>query len=254
MSSIIMKGIVFTLSLMAVPGGGQMANLEETRLKTLTGWKVRIENKLVSPIVALHAIYTCPATTTNSRASIHFVMDTLFNYGYDKPIAPGDYFAFPLGGGFSECPGGIDAVLFADGSTLGDPLAVNDIYERRRGVYKGIAVAKDELAMVASGDEPPATAITKLKEQSRVFSQKRNFTIAERDGEMYALALTIGLIEDQHDWSVPSDSTAKRQPRIEELMDARKIPRHQAHATIISNKLEEWASELKSNLDPHATR
>jgi hypothetical protein len=102
----------------------QLPDVAQARLHTLEVWKIRVENRYAAPIVAMHLSVRCPTTSEYARFEYHYQYDHLFNYGHDKPVAPGAFFGMPLPSAAADCDGGLDAVVFADGHSNGDPEAV----------------------------------------------------------------------------------------------------------------------------------
>jgi hypothetical protein len=228
----------------------QLPDLAQTRLHTLGGWKLRIENRYSAPIVAMYISYKCPATAEHARYGYAFRYDHLLHYGGDPPIAPGRFLGNTLPTTAGDCDGGVEAVVFADGHSDGDPEAVQDIYRRRVGVSEGIAFSLPLIEQVSLAGAKPADIAKTLRDKSKTDSLDTSKSSAEKEGERYVLAWVAWLLEKQHDFWVPSDVLPGNQPGIEEIMQARGITREQAHGMVLKRELEEWNADLQGNLDP----
>jgi hypothetical protein len=240
---------VLILSSFAAAQQTQLPDVTQTRLHTLDGWKIRVENRYSSPIVAMHLSINCPTTAGHSRFGYQFQYDHLFNYGADPSVAPGAFFGLPLPNSAADCDGGLDAVIFANGHSNGAPEAVQDIYRRRKGVATGLAFAMPLVEQVSLAKLNPVDVAKTLRDKSKTQSLDANKSSAERMGEMNVLTLTAVLLERQHDWLIPSDGTPRRQPGIEETMRLRGVTHEQAHGIVLMGKLEEWNADLQDNLD-----
>jgi hypothetical protein len=227
----------------------QLPDVTQTRLHTGEGWNIRVENRYTSPIVAMHESINCPTAAEYYRF-YQFQFDHLFNYGHDRPVAPGGFVGMPLPSTAADCDGGLDAVVFADGHSSGAPEAVKDIYRRRQGTAEGLAFALPLVENVSLAKSSPADAAKTLRDKSRTESLDASKSSAERLGERNALTLTAWLLEKQHNWLVPSDAAPQKQPGIEETMQLRGVTHEQAHAIVLKRKLEEWKFDLQGNLDP----
>jgi hypothetical protein len=237
---------VLLLSSFTLAQQTQLPDVAQARLHTTPeAWEVRVENRYSSPIVAMHLSINCPSTPKHARFGFQHQFDHLFNYGADKPLAPGAFYAMSIPSAAADCDGGLDAVVFADGHSNGDPEAVQDIYRRRRGISEALAFALPLLEKVSRQESNPANVAKTLRDKDKTESLDASKSSAERLGERYVLTLTAVLLERQHDWLVPSDA---RQPGIEEIMQLRSVTHEQAHAIVLKRKLEEWKFDLQGNL------
>jgi hypothetical protein len=240
---------VLILSSFAAAQQTQLPDVTQTRLHTLEGWKIRVENRYSSPIVAMHLSINCPTTSEHARFGYQYQIDHLFNYGSDKPVAPGAFFPISIPSAAADCDGGLDAVVFADGHSNGDPEAVQDIYLRRRGVSEGISFSLPLVEQVSHQGSKPVDVAKTLRDKAKTESLDASKSTAERLGERYALNSIAWLLEKQEAWLVPSDAAPQKQPGIEETMQLRGVTHEQAHAIVLKRKLEEWNFDLQGNLD-----
>ena len=223
----------------------QPVSIPETRIETVDGWKVHVENNTKSSVVALHATFRCPATPSHQAGELEFVMDPLYNYGSDRPIPAGEPYEFKIPHGW-ECPGGVDAVLYADGHSEGDPAAVEILFQQRVGVSEAIDLSTKVLDQVSHSTVQPTEAASQLKAMSKRVSLNESKSVGERQGEMYVFTVVAGLLTRQNNWRVPSDLRERNQPSIEDTMKVRGVLRQQAHAIVINSKLQEWSLDLKN--------
>jgi len=230
--------------------GPQLAGIVETRLQSFNGWKVQVENREKTPIVALHATFRCPAGNGHGRSDVGFRYDELSNYGSDNPIGPGAFYAFLISSQTATCPGGVDAAIFADGHSVGDPTEVAEIYQRRLGAYEAVAHCREQVNRIASQTSRAIDISAELRAQSTAVSQDQSKPAAEREGSMFAFSLVSAILDSQDEWQVPSDPNASHQTSIEMTMRERGMPREQAHATVLVTKLDKWRAGLESHLHP----
>lgn len=226
----------------------QVAGVSEEKMQTLSGWKVRIENLDPNGLVAFTHVTKCPADDTHRRSEMAYRFDPLFNYGSDKTIEPGAFHGFSISPQVSDCPGGIVAAIFSDGHSVGDPEAIKDIYRRRLGAQTAIAYALPFLEKMSSGELLPVDVQKQLREHTGKVSLDESKLIAERQGETYVYGLLISCLNVQRAWKVPSDSAAKKQPGIEEVMKVRNLPLPQALGVVLHRKLAEWNDDLQGNI------
>jgi hypothetical protein len=244
--------LLLVCSFASAQGTLQLPDIGQSTSHTLEGWKIRVDNQYTASIVAIHVYLRCPTTAEHARFGYQFQYDHLFNYGSDKPIAPGGFVELPLPKAPTDCAGGLDAVVFADGHTNGDPEAVQDIYRRRRGIAEALSFALPLVGQVALTKLEPGEAAKALRDKSKTESLDSSKSGSERLGERYVLLLVARLLEKQHDLLVPSDSTPKKQAGIDETMQTRQMTSEEAHATVLKRKLEEWESDLQGKLGPQA--
>lgn len=217
-------------------------------------WQEVIENRGSSSIVALHASFKCPLRSKTgkkvaSQSLNAYERDTLVNYGAARNVPPGGIVEL-LVQDPSECSGGVDAVIFTDGHSEGDPHWVNEMYQRRRGVYNGLTEALQLLGTIANQGGNPADVADSV--HRRIDSIMRNKTIAfeERLGQRQFYTEFESLLRSQMDLAVPSNATPYRQPSITDVAQINGIPMEQAHAIVISKKFQEWQADLEGNLEP----
>ena len=227
-----------------------LTNVIESQLNTLHGWKDRVENHDPHAIVALHLTITCPPQDGFGRSEYVSTMDPLVNWGLDHPIESGGNLAIDIPAPRVGCGGGIDAVVFSDAHSTGDPEAIRDIYRRRLGMSEGIALSLPFLDQISSSEAHAADVANTLAAISKKRSRDLTRPDAEGSGEFYMLGVVVSFLRSQHGWIVPSDRTAARKPGIEETMTSLGIPREQAHAIVLKRKLEEWNADLEGHLQP----
>jgi hypothetical protein len=229
----------------------QLAGIVERRLQSFNGWQVQVENREKTPIVALHATFRCPSENNHGRSDVGFRYDALANnYGSDSPIGAGAFYAFSLSSQTATCPGGIDAVIFGDGHSVGDPTEVAEIYQRRVGAYEAVVLCREQVNRVASKSSKAIDASAELRARSMAVSQDPSKPGAEREGSMFAFSLVSAILDSQDEWQVPSDATVGNQNSIESTMRERGMPKEQAHAKVLVVKLDRWIADLESHLHP----
>ena len=229
-------------------------------------WREIIENHGASPITALHATFRCRSALNVAQYDLTPLHDSLENYGHDFPIPPSGSIEISAADP-SVCPGGVDAVIFADGRSEGDPRQVKDIYLARRGIYEELDEIIAQFSSIAMQGEAPQQALDVIEKRSKSLSVQNNSDIGNlagfglyagpepRDpseflGRMWALSVAELRLKYQSNWQTPSDFTANRQPSIEKVMETEHVPRTQAQAIIVGKKLQEWKADLQGNTEP----
>jgi hypothetical protein len=253
--------VLLTVPLLAFIVRAQITSIKETGVthsgKLGTVWQEVIENHGSSAIVALHATYKCPMKSKSGRSVashglIAYERDSLVNYSSARNVPPGGVVGL-LAQDPSECSGGVDAVIFSDGHNEGDPDWVNEMYQRRRGVYDGITAALQLLDTIANQGANPADVADSVHRRTNSMMHDQTIAFEERLGQRQFYTGFESLLRSQMDLAVPSDSTS-HQPRIEEVAKINGIPREQAHAIVISKKYQEWKAALEGNLEPPAAK
>jgi hypothetical protein len=237
--------LLLTASCSAV---AQLTVLPERQIQTAVGVRDQIENRSRATILAFHTTFRCPKTASHSKANMEFMFDSLVNFGPYKPISPGDAFSYPMQPWAVGCPGGVDAVIFGDGSSLGDSKQVAFMQDNERGVFEGLTFAEPLVATVGSGGADPNQVAVQLHSQIEKWRSDSSRSTAEGLGAMFSLGVTAHLLETQTNLHVPSDSTTNQKPTVETLAAAQKIPMQQAHAQVLGLKLNEWSSALKEHV------
>ncbi len=143
-----------------------------TRLAPLPAGRVQltITNNSQQPITAF-AIYTVFGPQARSIR----IVDSLINRGFDREVMPGDTQRFVFGGvvrlGVAVPPQKItlEAAVFADGSTFGDPQWIQAITRNRKTVYQNYATALRELQSARASKQTRGQIVgrfTALKEEA----------------------------------------------------------------------------------------
>jgi hypothetical protein len=212
-------------------------------------WRIAVENHDTRSIVAAQATFHCPATGYYKEIAYTSFHDSLAHYGSDTDIPPGSSFELTANDP-SSCSGKVDAVVFSDGHSEGDPQAIQEIYMRRRGVYEALSEITAHVDRVANQEETPQNVTDFLTSRDKSNGTNQSIDIRERNGMSMALGMAKMLLMSPGDMRVPSDSTANRQPGTLAVMKEMHITREQAHAIVLSRKLGEWSDALKDHLEP----
>jgi hypothetical protein len=255
---------LLALSFMSLSVQAQITSVKESSA-TQSGslgntWQEAIENHGSSSIVALRTAFRCLLKSKRKQkfalqGIVVNVRDAL-GESYSRSVRP-----IPPGGAVdlsaqdpSQCSGGVDAVIFSDGHSEGDPDSVSALYQRRRGIYSGLTEALQLLDTIANHGANPKDVADIASRRSDSVGRDQTVDIEERMGQRQLYTRLESLLRSQMDMGVPSDSTPYRQPSIEEVAKANGIPREQAHAIVISKKFQEWKADLEGNLEPLAAK
>jgi hypothetical protein len=245
------------LALTLVPGCGvaQVPSIHESgvfdsgkRAGTLSGppaifWEDTVENRGSSSLVAFHATFRCP------RSKTLFDYDYFFRFGSDFNIPPAGSVEI-IAADPDQCPGGVDAAIFSDGHTEGDPEEVSAIYGRRRGTYEGLGESIKLLSAIAAQEKTPQQVIDIFESECHRLARDQTRDGYERMGMLLLYSqLKVTLRDPQGTIRAPSDKTA-RQPTSDEIVKAKNVSREQAQAMILTRKLNEWRADLEGNLNP----
>ena len=237
--------------LISQPTIAQVPSIKESELfQTGDGWhEIVVENQSASSIVALHAPLECVQADGSRHLDENGSMDSLYQFSSERDIPPGGSFTVKVHG-YSQCSGGVDAVIFSDGHSEGDSKQIDRIYDRRRGIYVGLEFAIPLLKGIASGEMNTQDVIALLERQSTSMSIDMSRSMADRSGEGWAYDLTLSTLRHQTSFRTRSDYTPNRQPLVDDLAKAKNISREQAVAIVVMNKLKEWHSELEGHTSP----
>ncbi|WP_260736795.1 hypothetical protein [Tunturiibacter lichenicola] len=206
-------------------------------------WKEVIENHGSSALVAFHATFHC-----GTKGNILYNHDPLFFYGRDKVISPEGSFEIEAADP-SECPGCIDAAIFSDGHTEGDPFEVDAIFQRRRGTYEAIASALTLLDDMAANKRTALQVQSSFSDLEASAYKDRTLNGPERVGMRILFErLRLTLKTNQGVVITPSDKTVGRQPTYNEIAAKQNISMEQAQAIVIAKKLQEWRADLEGSL------
>jgi hypothetical protein len=170
--------------------GSAAAQLKTIEIKTDTatngGLHVRVMNLNSIPLEAFQATYRC------SSGGEQVIFDALFNRHHDLPIPPSGSYAFDTSPHFVSCKGGIEAVLFADGSSEGDTDKVQEIFLRREALARGFSLVQtivknadtagltnDQLKEKLSSEKDGLTGESSRKNMDERLGLAKAFEIAE---------------------------------------------------------------------------
>jgi hypothetical protein len=212
-------------------------------------WQEVIENHGSSAIIAFNAPFRCPRPGGGwvEATSLH---DSLARVDMASPIPPGGSWQIDAADPKS-CPGGVDAVVFADGHTEGDPQEVKNIFNQRLGIYKEIDEMIKMLQDVETGKRSPKWTMEALQNRQTMISNGGlGGSSFEERGRGWAIAVTNMGLQAEHGWHTPSDSTAHRLPSVEKVMETDHLPRVQANAKVLIDKFEEWKTDLEGHTEP----
>ena len=136
--------VLLSLSLLTFNLSAQITSVKEsavTQSELGQAWQEVIENHSFSSIVAPHTTFECPIksksgqTVNEGRASLQ---RDIVAESYSLGAIPSNVAVEVPAQDPSKCSGGVDAVIFSDGHSEGDPDAVNAMYQKRLGYYKGL--------------------------------------------------------------------------------------------------------------------
>jgi hypothetical protein len=151
----------------------------------------------------------------------------------------------------SKWTGGVDAVIFSDGHSEGDQQGVNDIYERRRGVYDAIIKVLPLLDTIATQGASPTDVADTIHRLYQSLPNDRTITGGERLGQGQVYQSIETLLRSQKDIGGLYDPTKyPPQPSIDEVAKVNGIPREQAHAIVLSTKYQGLKALVEANLQP----
>jgi hypothetical protein len=107
--------------------------------------EVRLINTGSSAIDVLHTSYKCP------QYSVSFDKDPLLHNEASHLILPGATYIVKVAGITKDCNLKESAVLYADGSSDGDPAAIAAIYAQRAGVLQELLEVYKTIVSAAAG-------------------------------------------------------------------------------------------------------
>jgi hypothetical protein len=107
----------------------QVPHVSEERVNKNGQWVHHLTNGGANSILALTTDLHC------SPSGLQTYFDPLVDYGSSHPIAPGSSYDLPLAPNTKDCPGGVSAVLYADGTYEGSKDTLNSLLVRRHGLY-----------------------------------------------------------------------------------------------------------------------
>jgi hypothetical protein len=241
------------LSLLPLSSRAQITSLNVEIKPFGHGWKQVVENHGSSSIVAMHSPFQCEVQTRRGSitSTIVYTYDFLTGYGTSRDIPPGGVERFDAPDP-STWSGGVDAVIFSDGHSEGDPKGVSALYQRRQGFYNGIIEALQLLDTIANQGANPAEVADSVHLRSESLAKHGTKANDEWVGLTELYSGLESLLRAQKLRWVPSDSTPYPQPTIEEVAKVNGIPRQQAHAIALSKRYDELKADLEGNLEPPA--
>jgi hypothetical protein len=223
-------------------------NLVSADVRTAANPGVRkevIENHGSSSLVAFHATFHC-----GRHGNVFYDHDPLHFYGKDNAISPEGSFEIQAADP-GRCPGGIDAAIFADGHTEGNPAEVDAIFQKRRGTYEAIGLVLPLLDDMAANKRTAAQVVTALRDLDATVRKDSTLDGFERFGMILFFDRLSGTIDTpQGVLPTPTDRTGQGRPTYREVAAKQNITMEQAQATVIAKKLREWRSDLKDFLSP----
>lgn len=207
-------------------------------------WKETVENQGSSALVGFHVSFNCP----HSKALIDH--DPLINYGQDFDIPPGGSIEI-IAADPSSCPGEVEAAVFSDGHSEGDPVEVAGFYARRRGAYKAIGETIELMDAIATEQKTQAEVSSILDSREHIVANDQTIEGYERFGMVQLFGKIIATLSDVRGViQSPSDRSARRQPTAKELVREQHVSPAQAQAMVVSRKLQEWRADLADSLRP----
>jgi hypothetical protein len=139
-------------------------------------YNISVENQGTLAIMAWAVEVTDNSSSSAATAPLHIFFDTAANYPQDQPLQPGaaGSKAIPgrIGASSTGANVGMRAVIFADGSTAGDPAWIDKILARRRRMY--IAINKvEEIVRDAVGREQRIDQIVSDVSRERLVARQQ---------------------------------------------------------------------------------
>jgi hypothetical protein len=212
-------------------------------------WREIVENRASSSIVSFHSEFSCPGTGKVKVWTYPETHDRLIHYGRDPDIPPGGSYEISASDP-SQCWGGVDAVVFSDGHSEGDPEVVNNLYQRRQGTYEELSEVIARVDRVAAGEESSQAVIDYLSNRGKSLAVDESINSAKRMGMSWVIQLIKDILTKQYNWGVPSDFTSRRGPSIDEVVASEQVSHERATAIVLARKLREWHKDLEANLEP----
>jgi hypothetical protein len=139
-------------------------------------YNISVENQGKLAIMAWAAEVTDNSSSSAAVVPLHIFFDTAANYPQDQPLQPGTAGSKPIPGRIGASSTGANvvmrAVIFADGSTAGDPAWIDKILARRRRMY--IAINKvEEIVRDAVGREQRIDQIVSDVSRERMVARQQ---------------------------------------------------------------------------------
>lgn len=209
-------------------------------------FKVTDESRI--PVVAMHFRYGCDARVKQTP-----IVDFLVSERYQTSIGSlKTYTTLFMSADILNCPGGVDAAIFADGHSEGDPKSIADIYSWRKGVYKGITYVMPLLSKIVqpeSETEQP-NALVAITHRESAIRQDRSSNMHENQGEFFLIGAVADSLVKEQPFGIPSDSTQFKGPDVDQVIKTEHLDHSRASAFVLRRKLLEWQHDLEGNLNP----
>jgi hypothetical protein len=220
-----------------VPSLEEGANMEERPGL----WRRVLENRSTSYLVAYYASFHCP------KGGPVDMYDALL-YSGERRIAPGES-ALMNAGDPSRCSGNVNAAVFSDGHTEGDPKALDQLYATRQGAFKALGEAIQLLNSIQSEHESVQNVVDALTTRSKASLSEKTMAAS---GRSFILSTVVEMLTEtrKSHYRMPSDDAAHKEPTVEDVMNATGLSRDEARAIVVSKRLEGWKSVLEGNLEP----
>jgi hypothetical protein len=254
-----MRKLLFFLTLTFLPliVRAQITSLKVEVKADGHAWQAVIQNHGSSAVMAMRTTFReQPGIMKDGsiNTAVVVVYDSVTHYGPFPPIAPGGT-AERAAQDPSKWTGGVDAAIFSDGHSEGDPQGVNDIYERRRGAYNAVVKVIPLLDSIATQGANPSEVADTIHGLYQSLPKDRTITDSERLGLGPVYLGVENLLRTQGDIAGLYDPTKyPPQPGISEVAKVSGIPREQAHAIVISKKYQGLKALLEANLQPATTQ
>jgi hypothetical protein len=220
-----------------VPSLEEGANMEERPGL----WRRVLENRSASYLVAYYASFHCP------KGGPVDMYDALL-YSGERRIAPGES-ALMNAGDPSRCSGNVNAAVFSDGHTEGDPKALDQLYATRQGAYKALADSTQLLNSIQSEHESLQNVVDALTTRSKASLSEKTMAAS---GSSFILSTVVEMLTEtrKSHYRMPSDDAAHKEPAVEDVMKSTGLTREEARAIVIGKRLQGWKSLLEGNLGP----
>jgi hypothetical protein len=244
--------LLLTASLLPAPVSAQITSLSLRIQPNGSDWQEVIENHASSSVVAVRTTFRPLPETKSKTTAIVVVYDNVTHYG-PAPIIPPGGIGYRFAQDPSKWSGGVDAVVFSDGHSEGDPDGVSEIYDGRRGAYRAVTEVLPLLDTIVNQGASPtevAAAIRRLPvpNDGTMSRGERNMMEAVYQGVENLLRRQMDITGLYDPKKYPSP------PSIAEVAKTNGISREQAHAIVISKKYQAFQAFLQDNLEPSAAK
>ena len=155
----LLRPAVFAIAVLVAvssPAPAQRSDMGKTPITTTavrdaSGGSIIVRNPTTQTVIAFAYIYTMRTNDASVLYAANGYYDSATDPATQPPIKPGQEVRIPYHVPFTNANpvAGVDAVLFGDGSTFGEPNVVRALYDRRNytlvSINKSIADLKDAL-------------------------------------------------------------------------------------------------------------